>query len=218
MNNKIIIFGGTFNPIHNAHLQIARTILKRFKPDKIIFIPCNIPYHKKHQKLIRANHRLEMTRLAVQDEPRFKVSDIEIKKGGKTFSITTIKTLKKEYHPATRFYFIIGSDSLIDLPRWYKVKELVRLCKFITIARPGYPFNDLIKKLPFSDEIISEMKQLYQPDLRFDISSTKIRKNIRLGRSIRKLVPKRVEEYIEKYKPQISQIGVLRQASCVWDA
>jgi len=227
MAKKIIVFGGTFNPIHNAHLRIARTLLKKFSPDKIIFIPANIPYHKlscppsvplqratagdsqqyfakakllHYTEVIDPKHRLAMTSLAIKGEPRFQVSDIEIKRGGNTFSIDTIKKLKKQYPKDTEFYFVIGTDSLIDFPRWHKVNELAELYRFITIARPGYPFAKLIKGLHFPTDVIKDIKLLYQPTPKLDISSTDIRQKIKAGKSIKPLVPKMVENYIKKQK------------------
>jgi len=194
--NKIIIFGGTFNPIHNAHLRIARSLLKKFKPDRIIFIPCYIPYHKSYKGLAASKHRLEMARLAIADIPGLAISDMDIKRGGRTFSIDTIRALKRKYRAGTEFYFVIGADSLVDLPHWYKIEELSRICKFITIARPGYHFAKLIKRLPAY--LIKNIKQLYQPDIRIDISSTQIRKNISVGKPVKSLVPGTVESYIRE--------------------
>lgn len=200
MTKKIIVFGGTFNPIHRAHLKIARFLLRKFRPDKILFIPCNIPYHKTCEEVIASRHRMEMGRRAISNEPRFTISDIEIKRGGKTFSVETMKVLKRQYPAGTRFYFVIGTDSLVDLPRWYEIDKLIKLCKFITIARPGYPFNELIQKLPFSVGILKSIKQLYQPRPRLDISSTLIRKNIKEYKSIKSFVPAVVEHYINEHK------------------
>jgi len=87
----------------------------------------------------------------------------------------------------------------VDLPRWYKIGELSRLCRFVTIARPGYSFNKWIKELPFSEDVIDDMKRLYQSSPKMDISSTRIRKNIRAGKSVKSLVPKAVASYIKKY-------------------
>jgi len=194
--NKIIIFGGTFNPIHQGHLRMARHLRRKFKPGKILFIPCHIPYHKNYQGLAAPKHRLEMARLAIAGIPGVAVSDIDVKRGGRTFSIDTLKALKRKYRIGTEFYFVIGADSLADLPRWYKIGELSRLCRFITIARPGYHFTQLIKHLP--DYLVKDVKQLYHPDIRIDISSTQIRKNIRAGKAIKSLVPKAVASYIKK--------------------
>ena len=196
---KIIIFGGTFNPIHNAHLRMARHLKRKFKPDKIFFIPCYIPYHKNYQGLVAPKHRLEMARLAIAGIPGVAASDMDIKRGGRTFSIDTIRALKRKYKTGTEFYFVIGADSLVDLPRWYKIAELSRLCRFITIARPGYPFNTLARNMPFPKDVIDDMKRLYQSNPKMDISSTRIRENIRTGKSVKSLVSKAVESYIKKY-------------------
>ncbi|MEW6027330.1 MAG: nicotinate-nucleotide adenylyltransferase [Planctomycetota bacterium] len=197
---KITIFGGTFNPIHKAHLSIARALRRKFNPDKILFIPCNIPYHKKYQGLAAPRHRLKMARLAIAGIPGLAASDMDIKRGGRTFSIDTIKALKRKYPSSTEFYFVIGADSLIDLPRWYKIKELVRLCRFITIARPGYPFDKLARALPFSEAVLDDIKRLYQSMPKMDVSSTWVRNNIKSGKAIKSLVPRAVENYIKEHK------------------
>jgi nicotinate-nucleotide adenylyltransferase len=200
MTKKIIVFGGTFNPIHKAHLRIARFLLRKFNPDKIIFIPANIPYYKACGEVIASNHRMEMVRLAINREPYFDVSDMEIKRGGKTFSVETMKALKRQYPAGTSFYFVIGTDSLVDLPKWYKIGDLFKLCKFITIARSGYPFNELIQELPFPNPIVKSIKQLFQPYPMISISSTLIRKNIADHKSIKSLVPAAVADYIKRHK------------------
>ncbi|MBI5779924.1 MAG: nicotinate (nicotinamide) nucleotide adenylyltransferase [Planctomycetes bacterium] len=196
---KIIIFGGTFNPIHNGHLRMARVLRSKFRPDKILFIPCHIPYHKNYQGLADPKHRLAMARLAIAGMPGLATSDMDIKRGGRTFSIDTVKALKRKYKAGTELYFVIGADSLIDLSRWYKIKELSRLCRFITIARTGFDSGKLIKGLPFPKDVIDEMKRLYQSSPRINISSTRIRANIRAGKPIKSLVPRAVESYIRNY-------------------
>jgi len=200
VKRKIIIFGGTFNPVHNAHLRIARFILNKFKPDKLIFIPCNIPYHRKTRGLVAGEHRLEMLRLAIAAEPRFEVSDMEIKRGGKTFSIQTLKTLRKKYPKNTEFYFLIGSDSLLDLPRWYQINKLLKLCRFITISRPGYPFDKPVGKLPFPTGILGDLKRLYQPKVKMNISSTQIRETLWKNKPLNSLAPRVVIAYINRHK------------------
>ncbi|MDI6733116.1 MAG: nicotinate (nicotinamide) nucleotide adenylyltransferase [Planctomycetota bacterium] len=199
---RIIIFGGTFNPVHNAHLKIFRFILRKFKPHKFVFIPCNIPYHKGHQDIISGHHRLQMLKIVIDnlggEASNIEVSDMEIKRGGKTFSIQTILRLKRQYPSDTRFYFVIGSDSLVGLSRWYKIEEMVKLCGFITVDRPGFPFNKLLKRLPFSDIVKKEMRKLYSKKPCIDISSHQVRELIRKGISIRGFVPPEVEDYIRK--------------------
>ena len=195
---KIIIFGGTFNPIHQGHLRMARHLRRKFKPAKILFIPCYIPYHKNYKGLAAPDHRLKMTRLAIAGTRGFEISDIDIKRGGRTFSVDTIKALRRKYRTGTEFYFVIGADSLADLPDWYKIGELSRICKFIPMARPGYNFTRLIKRLPAY--LAGDIKDLYQSDIRLDVSSTGVRDNIRAGKSVKSLVPKSVVSYIKKHK------------------
>lgn len=198
MNRKIIIFGGTFNPIHNGHLRIARHLGRKFKPAEIIFIPCHTPYHKEHDGLEAPRHRMEMARLAVKGAAGWSASDIDVRRGGRTFSINTVRSLRKRYRSGAELYFVIGVDSLVDLPNWYKIGELSRLCRFITVARPGFRFNLLVKKFP--DWLAREVSRLYQPDIRINISSTSVRRNIRAGKSVKSLVPEAVANYIKNHK------------------
>ncbi len=187
---KIGILGGTFNPIHNGHLIIAEQVRIRFGLSKVLFIPCNIPYHKKSIGLASAKHRLAMVKLAIKDNPYFEASDIEIKRGGLTYSIDTIRYLKNTYPANTQFYFIIGVDSLPELPLWREIKTLAKLCRFIAIDRPGFVRPKL--KLSF------RISNLVYPLI--DISSSKIRQEVKQKHSIKYLVPGSVQQYINKHK------------------
>jgi nicotinate-nucleotide adenylyltransferase len=186
---KIGILGGTFNPIHNGHLIIAKQTGKRFKLDKIIFIPCHTPYHKNSKELISPKHRLAMVKKAVKGISYFKTSDIEIKRGGLTYSIDTLKHLTKRYKPETKFYFIIGSDSLSELPLWKEIKELVKLCNFIAVARAG-----VIAKRRLPSYLTPHIFHINTP--LSDISSSEIRERVRKKQSIKYLVSKPIEKYI----------------------
>lgn len=190
---KIGILGGTFNPIHNGHLIIAEQVRIKFGLSNVLFIPCNIPYHKKSVGLASAKHRLAMVKSAIKDNPYFEASDIEIKRGGLTYSIDTIRYLKNTYSAGTQFYFIIGVDSLPELPLWREIKTLAKLCRFIAIDRPGFVRPKLKSEL-----LSSRISYLSYPLI--DISSSQIRKSIKQKKSIKYLVPISGQNYINKHR------------------
>jgi nicotinate-nucleotide adenylyltransferase len=189
---KIAIMGGTFNPIHNAHLLSAEQVRDGLGYDKILFIPSARPPHKDHPDIIDPEHRYQMTTLATADHPRFEVSRIELDRVGSSYAIQTIKELQAFYGPECELTFIIGADSLIDFKIWKDFDEILRICHFIATTRPNYSLDRVPSDLRDRVEFFSVTS--------FDISSTEIRKRIRAGHSIRYLVPLPVMEYIEKHQ------------------
>ncbi len=187
---KIAIMGGTFNPIHYAHLLSAEEVRDGLGYDKILFIPSARPPHKDRRDIIDPEHRYQMTLLATSDNPYFEVSRIELDRVGPSYAIQTIKELQAFYGEGCELAFIIGADSLIDFKIWKGFDEILDICRFIATTRPNY----CLDKVP--------------PDLRnrveyfsitgVDISATEIREHIRSGRSIQYLVPQPVLEYIER--------------------
>jgi nicotinate-nucleotide adenylyltransferase len=188
---KIGILGGTFNPIHNGHLTIAEYVRKEFKLSKVIFIPCNIPYHKKSLKLLPSDQRLDMVKIAVKENKFFEASDIDIKRGGLTYSIDTLKELKSVYSNKDSFYFIIGMDSLIELPLWREIKTLAKLCRFIVVKRPG--FNKRRMQSFLSPRIF------YSDAPLVDISSSEIRNKVKRKQPLKNLVLDSIIKYIKKH-------------------
>lgn len=199
------VFGGTFNPIHNAHLLIAEEARVRLKLNKIIFIPSSNPPHKKVSKLIGGHHRLNMVKLAIKDNPFFTSSDIEIRRGGKSYSIETIRQLKKNYEGAELF-FIIGADSILDFTAWKDWDALLELCNFAVFSRPGYEFvgsdftliKNKMRGVLRDKSLINKI--IYFKTNVFDVSSTDIRGKIRKNESVKYLVPDEVIKYIKKHK------------------
>jgi len=188
---KIGLFGGTFNPAHNGHLEIARKVLNEFGLSKIIFIPSGNPPHKNKKDIADASHRLRMLELALAAEKRFEVSDIEIKRKGTSYTLDTIKEMQKIYGKNAIFYFIAGADMALDLPNWRKPLEILKLARFVAVERPKFS----LKKLPFQ----YRKKIIFVEDMSIDISSSDIRKRVREGKSIKNLVPSAVEQYIGKH-------------------
>ncbi|HIZ70268.1 MAG TPA: nicotinate-nucleotide adenylyltransferase [Candidatus Atopostipes pullistercoris] len=182
---KVGILGGTYNPPHMGHLVMADQVMDQLDLDKILFMPTAQPPHSSvEKKTISSDIRVEMLKLAIQDHPAFDMELYEVKAGGKNYTYDTMKALIDLY-PAVDFYFIIGGDMISDLPTWYKIDELVQLVQFVGVKRPGF-------------EKESEYPIIMVDTPTLDISSSFIRRKVATGGSIKYLVPKAVQEFIEK--------------------
>src|SRR5690625_4935768 len=133
---RVGILGGTFDPIHIVHLMIAEQVREEANLEQIWFMPTKIPPHKDGKRVTSAQHRLEMVKLAIQGIPYFKANAIEFDRPGPSYTLETVKALKKNY-PDHSFSFIIGGDMIDYLPQWHKLEELVKLIRFIGVQRPG---------------------------------------------------------------------------------
>lgn len=182
---KICVFGGSFNPIHLGHLILANTVIESLSLDEIIFVPCHIQPLKSNKDFASANHRLEMIRLAIQSNPRFTLSDIEIKRKGRSYTVDTLKFFKKKYD---NLYFVIGADNIKEFHRWKDPDTILKLAKLIVVNRGGYDLN-IPQRIRGKKIIICSIPQI-------EISSSMIREKIRSNQSIKYLVPEVVENYI----------------------
>lgn len=187
---KIGIFGGTFDPVHLGHLVVAEEIREQFGLDKVIFVPAAQPPHKGPGSVTDPWVRYKMVALAIADNPHFEVSDIEIRHLGKSYTIDTIHELKDRYGPDYQIFFIMGADSLLEMPTWKDPEGILNSCAVIVTTRPGFDLNRV-------DPHYRNRVQLVRVTP-IDISSTEIRRRVREGRSIKYLVPRKVEEYIHK--------------------
>lgn len=207
---KIGIMGGTFNPIHLAHLRIAEEVRDSLELERVIFIPASSPPHKPLAGEIPFAQRLAMVRLAVQDNPAFTVSEMEGERGGRSYSIDTLRALQAT-HPDDAFFFIIGSDSFLEIGSWHQFAAIFACCNLVVVERPGAAITDLKGALPSSvagefDYFPAEQCLVhrsgqavhYLQGIPFDISSSAIRERARQGRSLRYLVPPAVEQYIKE--------------------
>jgi nicotinate-nucleotide adenylyltransferase len=212
LSQKIGILGGTFNPIHYGHLAAAEEVRSRLKLDRVLFIPSFLPPHKHEEDAPSAAQRMEMVRLATASNPNFRPSDIEIKRGGKSYTIDTIEALRQTY-PGTEIYFITGLDSFLEIQTWHDWEKVLALCGFVVLSRPGYRFVDLLK-IEFMRHAEEELAGLDRRELMhtvvrsgaftvclemitlYDISSTDIRKRVKEGVTIKYLLPDAVETYI----------------------
>lgn len=186
---KIAIMGGTFNPIHYAHLLSAEQVRDGLGYDRILFIPSARPPHRDSQGIIHPEHRYQMTLLATADNPCFEVSRIELDRTGPSYAIQTIKELQMFYGERSELTWIIGADSLIEFKIWKGFDELLDICHFIATTRPNYSLDDVPPDLRERVQFFSITG--------VDISATEIRERLRLGHSIRYLLPQPVVEYIE---------------------
>lgn len=192
---KYGIFGGSFNPIHYGHLMICEYIKEEMGLDKVIFIPTGNPPHKELE--LSAEDRYEMVRLAISPNPDFEISDIETTRVKKSYTVDTIRELKKIYKEE-KLYFLIGLDSLFQLKTWMKIGDLSQEIEFVVALRPGYLDREEInKEIDFLRENFGTKINLIKTPL-YEISSTDLRDRIREGKSLRYLIPKKVLDYIEE--------------------
>ena len=193
---KIGIMGGTFDPIHLGHLATAEAVRENFSLDEILFIPAARPPHKLEKKVTDEKHRLAMTILATRSNKFFRVSDMELRRTGLSYTLDTMNELHKTFGRSTELFFIIGADSLADLSKWHAARELVEKCHFIATTRPGVDVDFSAVEKFFGAAAKEHIHRVTTPGL--EISSTDIREKVRLGRSIKYLVPEAIEEYIIK--------------------
>jgi nicotinate-nucleotide adenylyltransferase len=188
VSEKIGILGGTFDPPHLGHLVLAQELAEELRLDKVIFIPSAVPPHKAVSEVSSVEHRFEMTKRAISGSKFFLVSDIELKRKGPSYTIDTIKELKK-IHSQSELFFLTGSDILDEILSWKDPQEIYRLIKIVIGLRPGFDKIDPANQFAHKSQII-EITSL-------DISSTLIRDKTRKGKSIKYLVPPKVLDYIK---------------------
>jgi len=207
---KTGILGGTFNPIHLAHLRIAEEVHRVCKLDRLLFIPAAEPPHKEVAGEISFAHRLAMVEAAIKGYPAFQVSDLELQRSGKSFSVDTLGVLRQE-DPRGERYFIIGLDSYRDIASWKDFSRLFDLSHLVVTTRPGFVIKDPLEPLPVAmhkdfcyDDEVNKLRHksgnylIFLQETRLDISSTQIRNLERKGQPIEHLVPAAVAAYIEE--------------------
>jgi nicotinate-nucleotide adenylyltransferase len=194
--SHIGLLGGSFDPIHVGHLHIARQACAGLALDRVVFVPAGQPPHKLDQALTDPEHRFEMVRLALAEEPCFSVSRIDLDRPGPCYSVDTVRLLQEQWGPEARIYFLIGADSLVDLPTWYQPRRLLDLCQVVAIDRPGYgvDLTALERRFPGASPAI-----LLEHVPPIGVSATEIRRRVAEQRSIEGLVPPAVASYIEAH-------------------
>ena len=211
---KLGLLGGSFNPVHNGHLAIAHQTREALGLDQILFIPASHPPHKQSCSLAPAQDRYEMVRLAIASDPSLAISDVEIRRPGKSYSIDTIRLLQQEHVAHTQLFFLIGLDAFLDFPTWREPLTLLELCPFVVLSRPGLSFRSLstmallppVQQSPLADLDTGLISQLEVPlgkqrliCLQLPpcaVSASDIRSRIRRGLPMANLLPPLVESYI----------------------
>lgn len=193
---KIGILGGTFDPVHLGHLAIAEEARAKLKLDEVIFVPAGQPWMKKDTPVSPAEHRINMLRLAISGKTYFKLSTVEIERGGLSYSVETVAELRAKLKAEDEIVLIVGWDSLETLPQWREPARLITMCRIVALPRPGYKRPDIAsleKEVPgLSERVIL----LDKPEIA--ISATEIRERVRQGLPISHLVPEAIERYIRE--------------------
>jgi nicotinate-nucleotide adenylyltransferase len=185
---KIGVFGGTFDPPHNGHLIVAGYIRGKLGLDRIVFVPSWISPHKRSKNVADPAHRLAMLQVAIEERHGFEVSDIEVKRGGVSYTVDTLRSLAD----TTRadLFLLIGADNFVEFWTWHDPEGILSLARLVVMTRPGASLSP-DATLPVGGVLVAV------PEI--GVSSTEIRSRIGEGRSVRHLLPERVESYIRRH-------------------
>ncbi|MBE0429583.1 MAG: nicotinate-nucleotide adenylyltransferase [Thermoleophilia bacterium] len=190
---KLAIMGGTFNPIHIGHLVCAEEAVSEYGFDEILFMPAGWPPHKEVQGGVTSEYRYQMTALAVEDNPRFRVSRYELDRPAPSYTVDTVRHFVS-MSPDAQIYFITGSDAILEILDWKDPKELLEMATLIAASRPGYPLDRFAEQM----ELIRQGRVLVLEIPAIGVSSTMIRERVAKNRSVRYLVPEAVRGFIEE--------------------
>jgi nicotinate-nucleotide adenylyltransferase len=197
MNERVGLYGGSFDPIHFGHLIGARSIAEQLGMTRVILIPSPRPPHKRDQTLTDPLHRLEMTRRAVDGETLFEVSDVELHREGPSYTFDTVAEFRRCLGSAPELFWIIGADTLPELPTWYRIAELTRAVRIVTLARSGWqPPEASFLEQSVGHQAAEQLLRDCLPTPAIDIRARDIRARVREGRSVRYLIPEAIESYI----------------------
>ncbi len=220
---NIALFGGTFDPVHRGHVVVARAAVAKFGLKQVWFVPADIPPHKQKTPITSFYHRYAMVSLAVAGEKGFlpslvEASDLDTRGGERrpSYSIETVRRVKKSLGKSAHLYFLIGMDAFKDIAKWYKAEELLAECEFIVAARPGSSLAEVASALPEKLRPSASVTKLFRkqamsgplvlpgatlhflPETHENVSATQIRAAVGRGGALKRLVPEAVAEYIQK--------------------
>lgn len=201
-SRQIVCFGGTFDPVHNGHLIVARSLAEQRGFERIVLVPAGLPPHK-GPATASAGQRLEMLRLATAGEPLFEISEIEIHRQGPSFTYDTLAALQQQFGPGAAMNWVIGADMLADLPNWHRANDVLHMARILVALRP--PWNASLDGLFDNLKIqldLQEVEQLAASVVAVplvEISSSEIRRRRAAGLSIRYMVPDAVQAYISEH-------------------
>jgi nicotinate-nucleotide adenylyltransferase len=194
---KTGILGGTFDPVHLGHLAIAEEARLSQGLSEVIMVPVGRPVIKPNEDVTPAEHRLSMLKLAIEGRTDLRVSDIEIMRLGPSYTVDTIAQLRKSSGADCNLYFIVGWDSLMQMPGWREPSRIIEMCKIISVPRPGYRRPDMKKLEGKIPGITAKTILLNRPLI--DVSASTIRRMAAIGEPVERFVPAPVAEYIRKY-------------------
>ncbi|MSQ08985.1 MAG: nicotinate-nucleotide adenylyltransferase [Dehalococcoidia bacterium] len=190
---RIGVFGGTFDPIHEGHLAVARTARDAFDLDLVLFVPAPRPWLRPRGPVVPADDRLAMARMATMGERGFDVSSVDLDRPGTTYTADTLRDLRKQYGPGPEFYLVLGADSIRHLDRWARVDSVLRRCTLVAVGRPGAPRPS---ELP--DEHPGNQARFIEGPM-VDVSATEVRRRLAAGESCAGMLPPAVERYIGEH-------------------
>jgi nicotinate-nucleotide adenylyltransferase len=196
---RIGLFGGSFNPVHRAHLALAGHVCRARDMDQLIFMPARRPPHKLDYDMAPTGDRLAMLELATADDPRFVVSDLDLQREGKSYTLQTVRELKSEQiAPGDELFLVVGGDMLADLPNWWHADELVQEVPIIATGRPGHELDAGLQSFceAVPPEVCRRTRELAVDMEPMDISATEVRRRCAAGEPLVGLVPDVVRQYI----------------------
>lgn len=196
IKKRVGIMGGTFNPIHIGHLIIAESAYEAYELDEVLFVPSGVSYMKDQSEILDAKKRVHMTGLAIEDNPHFALSTIEIDRDGNSYSYETLETLRRQ-NPNTEYFFLVGSDTLFALETWKHPEILLPSCTILVAVRDGVPMEKMQEHAKYLEEKFGGcIELLTTPNI--EISATDIRNRLANDRNVKYFVPDSVLEFIQK--------------------
>lgn len=194
---RIGVIGGTFDPIHYGHLAAAEEARVRVNLEKVLFSVAGLPPHKLDEEVTPAEHRLAMVQLGIFSNPDFELSRVDVDRSGPSYTVDTISILQEQWGQGAEMFFILGLDSLVEVPTWHQPERLIQLCHLVAVARPGFEVD--MRQLEDSvPGISSRVEIIGMPEV--DISSSDLQQRVREGLPIRYQVPEEVERYIREHR------------------
>ena len=193
---NIGILGGTFDPIHVGHLVVADEVMSRLCLAEVLFVPAGQPWLKAGIRVLSAEHRMQMVRLAIAGKPHFKLSTIEVERPGPTYTVDTVVELGRRFSDEDELFLIMGWDNLAELSHWHQPERLISMCRLIVVPRVGYKIPDLGSLYEAIPGLSQRVIMLDKPEI--DISASVIRERAKKGLSISHLVPETVARYIRE--------------------
>ena len=195
---RLGVFGGTFDPPHLGHLAVARCARRELSLDRVVFIPAGEPWMKAGQPVSEAGRRLAMTRLAIAGDERFEASDMETRRPGPSYTVDTLRELRRRWGREAELYLFVGADALEQLPRWREPAAVLRLATLVCFPRPGYADVDVASLRSIAGDVEPRVVRLEGPLL--DVSGEDIRRRIAEGRSVTGLLSPAVERYVLRHR------------------